>query len=79
MFGLIAETIGWEYVFHATSLIGIIWFILWQYLVYDTPYEHPRISESEKRYIKSSLGKSTGGQKVGYEHTVNIIILTKIC
>lgn len=62
MFGYIAETIGWEWVFHVTSLIGIVWYILWLYLVYDSPHDHPRISDEEKRYIMSSLGKSTARQ-----------------
>lgn len=64
MFGLIAETIGWEWVFHVTSVFGVVWYVFWLYLVYDSPHDHPRISEEEKKYIKTSLGKSAARHKV---------------
>ncbi|CAG2062494.1 unnamed protein product [Timema podura] len=30
---------------------------MWWFLVYDTPQDHPRISEEEKKYIISSMKK----------------------
>ena len=36
--------------------MGIIWFLFWSFLVFDSPAVHPRISESEKRYIEGSIG-----------------------
>lgn len=34
---------------------GVLWFILWMILAYDTPEDHPRVTEVEKRYIQDSL------------------------
>ena len=36
--------------------IALIWTLLWAYLVYDTPFKHPRISCEEKAYIIESIG-----------------------
>lgn len=35
--------------------VGLLWFILWSFFVFDSPNTHPRISEEERRYITSSL------------------------
>lgn len=57
-FGYIIKISSWEWVFHTTFIIGTIWFILWQYFVFDSPEEHPRIHPSEKSYILKVLGSS---------------------
>ncbi|KAG7240474.1 hypothetical protein INR49_026840, partial [Caranx melampygus] len=35
--------------------VGLLWFVLWAFLVFDSPNTHPRISEQERLYITSSL------------------------
>lgn len=55
IFGLIIEYISWEWVFHTCAIMGTIWFIAWQYYVYDSPAEHPRIDPDEKQFIEASL------------------------
>lgn len=47
---------GWPLAFYVPGVIGILWFIGWVFLVYDSPSVHPRISEKEKRYILASTG-----------------------
>jgi ACS family sodium-dependent inorganic phosphate cotransporter-like MFS transporter 5 len=49
---------SWEWVFHFCFVAGTIWFVLWQYNVYNTPEEHPRIHPSERGYILQILGSS---------------------
>lgn len=39
-----------------TGIIAAVWCLLWIVLVYDSPLKHPRISESEKKYILEALG-----------------------
>ncbi|CAD6228693.1 GSCOCG00006502001-RA-CDS [Cotesia congregata] len=56
--GFIIDYLGWESVFYITSVLGIIWWFLWISFVYDTPQQHPRISEKEKKYILDNLGTS---------------------
>ncbi|XP_048512637.1 sialin [Athalia rosae] len=49
---------GWESVFYVTSVLGILWYIAWHYLAFDTPQEHPRVSIAERTYILENLGDS---------------------
>lgn len=47
---------GWEAVFYFTGIVGVLWFVAWWLLVFDTPRKHPRISEIEMIYIEKKLG-----------------------
>lgn len=49
---LIASKFGWEWAFIITGLIGLIWLIFW-WLIYQTPSQHPNISQEELDYINS--------------------------
>lgn len=59
LFGYIIQLSSWEWVFHLCSFCGLVWFVLWQYYVYDSPAEHPRIDPRERSYIEESLVEST--------------------
>ena len=43
--GIMVDTFGWEAVFYTTGCLGIVWFVGWVFLVFETPDDHPRISE----------------------------------
>lgn len=58
LFGFLLSLIAWEWVFHLSGIIGIIWFCFWQYFVYDTPSTHPHIHPMERAYIEEALGNS---------------------
>lgn len=58
IFGWIMKTYSWEYIFHFCGAVGLIWFIAWNYFVYDTPAKHPRINPIERNYIHEKLGSS---------------------
>ncbi|XP_067012656.2 sialin isoform X2 [Anabrus simplex] len=47
---------GWPLVFYVFGGLGILWYIPWLFLVYDSPAQHPRISPEERRYIEASIG-----------------------
>lgn len=64
MCGYIIANYGWELVFHVCGIIGCVWYVFWHLLVFDTPAEHPRISNSEKEFIQKSLGRSVSTEKV---------------
>lgn len=55
-FGLIIAVLKWEWVYHTCGIAGIIWYICWEYFVYDTPAQHPRIDVQERAYIQTALG-----------------------
>jgi hypothetical protein len=33
-----------------------MWSLLWFVLVYDTPLQHPRITDTEKKFILEAIG-----------------------
>ncbi|XP_022239379.1 putative inorganic phosphate cotransporter [Limulus polyphemus] len=58
---------GWPSAFYFLGIAGIIWFILWMVLIFDSPEKHPRISEEELQFIQTNQGKK-------HEHKQNIPI-----
>ena len=46
------------------GVIGVIWAIMWFFLVYNSPAEHPRISTEERDYIEKALNKKGDGKVV---------------
>ncbi|XP_035880251.1 sialin isoform X3 [Phyllostomus discolor] len=61
--GIICFYMNWTYVFYFFGIVGIIWFVLWIWLVSDTPETHRTISHQEKEYIRSSLKNQLSSQK----------------
>lgn len=57
---------GWPSAFYMPASITVVWCVLWWYMVADTPEEHPRISEAEKKYIKEALGDKVKKTKVSF-------------
>lgn len=43
---------GWPLAFYIFGVLGIVWFVFWMWLVYDTPHSHPRCSQEERMYIE---------------------------
>jgi len=64
--GLISQYLGWEYVFYITGGFVLGWTALWFALVYDSPQDHPRISEEEKQYILKSLNIKESSNNKGF-------------
>ncbi|XP_053986969.1 putative inorganic phosphate cotransporter isoform X1 [Hylaeus volcanicus] len=57
--GFLIASLGWESVFYVTGVIGLAWSAAWIFLVFDSPAQHPRISDKERRYIEQALGTTT--------------------
>lgn len=64
MSGYIIEDLGWHYAFYIVAVILGIHIILWYFIVYDTPMNHPRISTTEREFIISKLGSTIVTKKV---------------
>ncbi|XP_055339452.1 sialin-like isoform X2 [Paramacrobiotus metropolitanus] len=55
--GFLAHNFGWESVFYVFGGIGAVWWVFWQFLIYDSPFKHPRISRHELSLISGSKEK----------------------
>ena len=64
---------------HATHLsyvpgtMSILWYVIWEIFVYESPAVHPTISENERNYIEYSIAD----HKI--EVTVCLMMASKIC
>ncbi|KAI8123658.1 hypothetical protein FF38_12474 [Lucilia cuprina] len=58
LFGYMMHWASWEWVYHVCGILGTCWWLGWLFFVYDSPAQHPRISDTELRYIEKSLGSS---------------------
>lgn len=47
---------GWPLAFYVFGVLGIVWFVFWLLLVYDSPSDHPRICPKEAAFIAASIG-----------------------
>ena len=45
--GWLAISYGWRAAFIGVAMIGIVWAVLWQWLVTDKPTQNPRVSQKE--------------------------------
>ncbi|RVE44694.1 hypothetical protein evm_010652 [Chilo suppressalis] len=51
---------GWPSIFYVFGLIGTVWCLAFLFLVHEDPEHCPRITETEKKYILSSLWGAAG-------------------
>ncbi|KDR19761.1 Vesicular glutamate transporter 2 [Zootermopsis nevadensis] len=62
--GLLMAVLDWQYVFYVTGALTLTWYAFWWYLVYDSPAQHPRISDAERKYLERVIGDSVASHKV---------------
>ncbi|XP_050664700.1 sialin [Leptidea sinapis] len=53
--GFLIAHFGWESAFYFTGIIGVMWSVAWFAVVYDSPAQHPRISDAERNYLLKSI------------------------
>ncbi|XP_022913696.2 sialin isoform X1 [Onthophagus taurus] len=52
----LAEWLGWESIFYVFGTLGVIWFILWLWIVREGPELDSNITRDELELIRNSLG-----------------------
>nr|CAD7423052.1 unnamed protein product [Timema monikensis] len=52
---------GWPLSFYLFGGLSVLWFVVWLFVVYDTPESNPYITTEEKVYIQTMTGQ--------YDHT----------
>lgn len=55
LFGWVASVSKWENIFYISGTMTVVWYAFWYFLMYDTPNDHPRISDEERIFIEESL------------------------
>ncbi|XP_012154411.1 sialin isoform X2 [Megachile rotundata] len=74
----IAQTINWESGWYIPALLMVIWILFWAVLTYDSPAEHPGISDEEKNYIIQAQAGTIRTEKPSLAETPIKEILTSI-
>lgn len=61
--GFLADNLGWEGVFYVQGGLALVWCVLWSFLVYDSPQNHPRIGAKELELFELTMASSTNQQE----------------
>ncbi|KAF5286578.1 hypothetical protein FQA39_LY16261 [Lamprigera yunnana] len=56
--GFLIANFNWKAVFYTSGSIGLVWCLMWYFLVFDSPEKHPRISREEQEYIRKNTDSS---------------------
>uniref|UniRef100_A0A8C7YYV3 Solute carrier family 17 member 6b n=1 Tax=Oryzias sinensis TaxID=183150 RepID=A0A8C7YYV3_9TELE len=56
--GILVQYSGWSSVFYVYGCVGIFWYIFWILVSYESPADHPTITDEERCYIEESIGES---------------------
>ncbi|XP_027204217.2 sialin-like [Dermatophagoides pteronyssinus] len=60
------SNLGWTASFYLLGIIGIVWFILYALLVFESPEKHPFISQNEFDYIVHN----GGGKQIDFKFSI---------
>uniref|UniRef100_A0A8C1W4U0 Solute carrier family 17 member 6a n=1 Tax=Cyprinus carpio TaxID=7962 RepID=A0A8C1W4U0_CYPCA len=56
--GILVQYSGWSSVFYIYGCFGILWYMFWILVSYESPADHPTITDEERTYIEESIGES---------------------
>ncbi|KAG8438344.1 hypothetical protein GDO86_008869 [Hymenochirus boettgeri] len=56
--GILVQYTGWSSVFYVYGCFGIVWYLFWILVSYESPAKHPTITDEERTYIEESIGES---------------------
>ena len=51
--GLLAQHLGWEWIFYFFGVLGLVWCVGWMYIVKDNPEEDRNITDQELEYLRT--------------------------
>ncbi|ETE64923.1 Vesicular glutamate transporter 2, partial [Ophiophagus hannah] len=79
--GILVQYTGWSSVFYVYGSFGIVWYMFWLLVSYESPATHPTITDEERRYIEESIGESAnllGAMEVGMLSALPHLVMTII-
>ncbi|XP_014217729.1 sialin-like, partial [Copidosoma floridanum] len=53
--GLLLKYFDWPIVFYFFGILGALWYVIWIAFCYNSPREHPFISDKEAQYLENEL------------------------
>ncbi|XP_047666653.1 vesicular glutamate transporter 1 isoform X1 [Tachysurus fulvidraco] len=56
--GVLVQYSGWTSVFYVYGSFGIMWYLFWILVSYESPAAHPTITSEERKYIEEAIGES---------------------
>ncbi|XP_063293428.1 vesicular glutamate transporter 2 [Pelobates fuscus] len=56
--GILVQYTGWSSVFYVYGSFGLVWYMFWILVSYESPAKHPTITDEERIYIEESIGES---------------------
>lgn len=74
----IAANMNWESGWYIPSLLMLVWIVVWWMFAYDSPAEHPGITDEEKEFILTSQAGSVRSEKPTLKQTPIKQILTSV-
>ncbi|XP_076044239.1 sialin-like [Oratosquilla oratoria] len=63
--GFLAANWNWESIFYLQGGLSLVWYILWFFLAFDSPADHPWICPKERQLIQDSVGTKSSHQQKG--------------
>ena len=54
--GVLAQYLGWEWIFYVFGSLGLLWCTSWYYIVKDNPEEDRKITDQELEYLRTAIG-----------------------
>ncbi|XP_012688549.1 vesicular glutamate transporter 2.2 [Clupea harengus] len=55
--GILVQYSGWSSVFYIYGCFGIVWYMFWILVSYESPADHPTITAEERTFIEESIGE----------------------
>jgi len=62
--GTIAQAYGWPAIFYFFGCLAVFWCIFWFWLVTDSPFDHPTITDEELNYLSEELADDKAEKQV---------------
>uniref|UniRef100_A0AAG5DCW8 Sialin n=1 Tax=Anopheles atroparvus TaxID=41427 RepID=A0AAG5DCW8_ANOAO len=75
--GVLADTLGWEWVFYILGAIGCVWFVAWMLIVKKSPETDPYITTKEKEFILATQKRASSATAQKVHHPWKAIVTSK--
>ncbi|KFB49315.1 AGAP006595-PA-like protein [Anopheles sinensis] len=75
--GVLADTLGWEWVFYILGAFGCLWFVVWMVVVKKSPETDPYITTKEKEFILATQQRESSDTAEKVYHPWMAIVTSK--